>query len=104
MADPNLRQITDQWHEFGEFRVCGHWAEFDAPIVDGKAQPVPLARPDGTSVVGSAASDAHGEPVPTRLRSYIGIVLEHGEAQLQVRGRLRLGARRLQIDLADFPG
>jgi len=103
-ADPKLRQITDAWHDLGPFRVCAHWVEFDAPIVDGGAQVVPLAMPDGTTRPGSAEVGADGQPVPTRLRSYVGLVLEVDGAQIQVRGRIRRGPSRLSIELAEFPG
>ena len=103
MADHNLRQITDYWHDFGPFRVCSHWVEFDAPIVEGVAHPVPIQLPDGTSIQQRADFDAAGDPVPTRLRSYIGLVIESNGAQVQVRGRLRVGDSALAIELADFP-
>jgi len=104
MAAPNLKQITDRWVDFGPFRACAHWVEFDAPIVEGVAQAVPLSMPDGTVRQGQADLDANGEPVPTRLRSYVGIMLEADGVQLQMRGRIRQGAARLKIELADFPG
>ena len=110
--DFHIKHVTSGWHRFGPLRVCEHWTEFDAPIVDGVAQQVPLATRDGQLVHGAALAGHDGKPVPTRLRSYVGLVLEipsfHGHGpgasapQLQVRGRLRVGEDRLELELADF--
>lgn len=103
-ADPNLRHITDAWHDFGPFHVCGHWVEFDAPIVNGEAKVVPLAMPDGTTLPGLADVDGCGVLIPTRLRSYVGLILEIEGMQVQVRGLIRRGEGKLRIVVADFPG
>jgi len=86
-APPKVRHVTDGWYDLtggtDVARVCEHWACLDAP------GPTPVMQRDGTQAMAG----------PGPVRSYIGLVIEVGDAQLQVRGRLRHGGERLVIEV-----
>lgn len=83
-------------------RVCEHWAEFETPVVDTPdgqiVQLVRVTQRDGT-VKSMPEADEDGRLHPCTVRSYIGLVLEVGIVQIQLRGRLRHAGERLAIEV-----